>query len=301
MNTGQINYGLIYLVVHGSRAYGLHTPESDWDVKGITIPPTEYFYSPFRSFEQLEDKNAIPHLDGMSKIPSKDVEGVVYSLNKFIKLAADCNPNMIDMLHVRDEDVLFIETLGEELRKHRDLFLSKKARFTFTGYAMAQLKRIRGHYERITNPPTEPSQEDFIVKKKTPGGTEYTLFNEQEYKATKKKYQQYLIWRRDRNPDRSKLEEQYGYDTKHAMHLVRLLRMGVEILRGDGVNVFRDDNEELLGIRRGSMSYDELIAYAAELEREIEALYETSPLPHQPDRAALEALGIKLTKQFLER
>ena len=218
MHAQEISKGLIYLTTHGSRAYGLNTPESDWDVKGVCIPPKEYFFSPFKYFEQFEDREAIASLVRSIKpdIPADaDIEGTIYDIRKFFKLAADCNPNMIDILHVPEDQILYISPLGQRLRSQAQLFLSKKARHTFTGYAMAQLKRIRGHYERITNPPIEPIQEAYIIEKATPSGTKYLHFNEQEYKAAKKKYQQYLTWRRDRNPERAKLEEAYTYDTKH--------------------------------------------------------------------------------------
>ena len=44
--------GLILLVTHGSHAYGLNTPTSDLDIKGIAIPPREYFLGFANSFEQ---------------------------------------------------------------------------------------------------------------------------------------------------------------------------------------------------------------------------------------------------------
>jgi hypothetical protein len=60
------------------------------------------------------------------------------------------------------------------------------------------------------------------------------------------------------------------------MHLIRLLRMGTEIMRGEGVQVKRSDREELLAIRGGQLGYDEMVALAQECEQELDALYQSS-------------------------
>ena len=57
------------------------------------------------------------------------------------------------------------------------------------------------------------------------------------------------------------LEAAHGYDTKHGAHLVRLLRMGREIVETGSVHVWRGDRDadELLAIRAGAWSYDRLM------------------------------------------
>jgi hypothetical protein len=75
--------GLIYLMTAGSHAYGLNTPTSDVDIKGIAVPPREYFLGFANSFEQAE---------------SKDPDMCVFDIRKFFRLAAECNPNIIEML-----------------------------------------------------------------------------------------------------------------------------------------------------------------------------------------------------------
>ena len=125
----------ILLVKHGSHAYGTSTPTSDLDVKGVCIPPVEYYLGFAHAFEQQEE------------LASKGFpqDKVVYSIEKFMRLAADCNPNIIEVLHVAEEDVLRIDYFGKKLRQNAHLFLSKKAKHTFSGYAHAQLKRIQTH------------------------------------------------------------------------------------------------------------------------------------------------------------
>jgi hypothetical protein len=150
----------ILLTIGGSHAYGLNTSGSDIDVKGVTVPTKEYFFGYFNRFEQA-DKSS--HLDGFLHLFSKEeqeviaktkLEGSIYDIRKFFKLAADCNPNILDVLFCRDQEIRLDTFSGRLLRENRDLFLSKKARWTFSGYAMSQLKRIKTHKRYLLNPPS---------------------------------------------------------------------------------------------------------------------------------------------------
>lgn len=140
----------ILLTVAGSCAYNLDTTTSDLDIKGVAIPPEEVHLSYLKNFEQA-DKPAHIHdlvaeleVEWGSRLGARyanGLEGTVYELRKFVKLAADCNPNILDVLFCRPEDILHATPLGRALWEHAPLFLSKKAYYTFTGYAMSQLKR----------------------------------------------------------------------------------------------------------------------------------------------------------------
>lgn len=109
-------------------------------------------------------------------------------------------------------------------------------------------------------------------------------FNSREYQLDKERHKQYWSWKNNRNEKRSQLEELYGYDVKHAMHLVRLFRMGKEALEEGVIKVRRPDAEELLAIRDGLWSYEECISYADEMDKLIRnKLYKMSPLPKRPN------------------
>ena len=120
------------------------------------------------------------------------------------------------------------------------------------------------------------------------------LRQERRYRSARSHWGQFQRWQRERNPKRAALEAAHGFDTKHGMHLVRLLRMGLEILRDGAVNIRRDDAEELLAIRDGAMSYEQLIAEAERLDLAMRDAVATSPLPRAPDEAALDALLLEL-------
>jgi hypothetical protein len=123
---------------------------------------------------------------------------------------------------------------------------------------------------------------------------------EREYAGAKREWDQYQNWKKTRNPARSALEEKYGYDTKHAYHLVRLIRMCREILTTGIVQVKRPDREELLAIRNGLWTYDQLIEFAEREEQGLNALYNSSTiLPKTADKEKLDQLCIKLVEMSL--
>lgn len=281
----QPQYLKIYETIVGSTAYGLNRPESDIDKKGVAIPDIRHIFG-LHPFEQHE--------------LGKDY--TIFSLHKFIKLASDCNPNIIEMLYTDILDVTCLDPLGMKLRCNKDLFLSKKAKHTFSGYAYSQLERIKSHQKWINNPQEQPKQQDYYVTKYRMVdnvSTPHTAFLENEYDAAYKKWQQYETWKRERNPERAALEAQHGYDSKHGMHLIRLLKMGLEIIKdGDVIVKRKHDRDELLGIRNGKMPYNDLIKYAESLMADLELAYSSSPLPEKVDMTKIEDLLIDIQAEF---
>lgn len=276
---------LIFQVVCGSRAYGLDTPESDTDTRGVCIPPKERLLG-LTPFEQHE---------------SDGCDHVVYGLEKFARLALQGNPNIIETLYTEAAQVLVCDAFGERLVAARDQMLSRQAGERFLGYATAQRKRLQNHRRWAQNPPTEEPQPEEFGGWSEGGKTRWpTAQVQKRFKAEHKKWREYRDWLEHRNPKRAALEERFGYDTKYAMHLCRLLIMGEEILRDGVVRVRRtDDAEWLRGVRQGSLSYDELLAWVDERTARLPALREASPLPEEPDRAAVEALVVELQSEYL--
>jgi len=73
-------------------------------------------------------------------------------------------------------------------------------------------------------------------------------------------------------------------NTKHASHLIRLMKMANETLTTGEVFVKRPDAQELLDIRNGKFTYDEIIKYADELEKSAREAYDNCTiLRHSPD------------------
>lgn len=319
----------IFVTKHGSHAYGTNLPSSDEDFKGIVIPPKEYFLGFNKKFEQTESRNP-------------DI--VLYDIRKFFRLAADCNPSIIEVLFTDPSDwILEGESKAYlsfgKIYDEKESFLSRKAKHTFSGYAISQLKRIKTHKRWLLKPLSKPpTRQDYGLKenrevpKEQLGAAEASilreldlsggvpefskletiahklgyddnfidyLHREQKYRQAHQEWTQYCTWKEQRNPARAKLEAKFGYDTKHAMHLVRLLRMCREILEDGQVLVKRPDAKELLEIRAGAWNYEDLMTWAEKQDQELVEVEKRSKLPKSPDREKLNNLCINIIKEFL--
>ena len=99
------------------------------------------------------------------------------------------------------------------------------------------------------------------------------IYNERSYAKAKQVYDSWVSWKKERNPARRELEEKSGYDTKHASHLVRLMRMGYEIITEGKVLVNRPDAAELLEIKNGSWSFEKVMDYKDFMEKKLDVEY----------------------------
>jgi hypothetical protein len=124
---------------------------------------------------------------------------------------------------------------------------------------------------------------------------------EKGFEMAMRDWNQYENWKKTRNPERAELEAKYGYDTKHAMHLFRLLIQGREILETCELRVDRTgiDADKLKEVRSGTLTYDDLMAEVDKMRDAIERAREESVLPDRPNREAVNALCVEVMKEYL--
>lgn len=125
---------IIFECISGSRAYGLATASSDTDIRGVFVLPKEQFYS----------------LEYVSQVNNESNDIVFYELSKFIELCAKNNPNILELLNVSEDCVLYKHPVFEMVET--SIFLSKKCKESFANYAYAQIKKARGLEKKIVNP-----------------------------------------------------------------------------------------------------------------------------------------------------
>lgn len=99
---------------------------------------------------------------------------------------------------------------------------------------------------------------------------------------------------------RRQLVEKFGFDTKNAAHLVRLLRMGIEFLKDGNLQVTREDAPELLEIKRGEWSLERITKEADSLFDLSRKAYIDSTLPENVDREKINSLAVEVVTAAME-
>lgn len=125
---------ILFEVISGSKSFGLNTPASDTDIKGVYYLPKEQFYG----------LNYIP------QISNETNDEVYYEIGRFVELLLKNNPNILEILASPDDCILYKHPLMERLKLED--FLSKLCKDSFAGYAMTQIKKARGLKKKIVNP-----------------------------------------------------------------------------------------------------------------------------------------------------
>ena len=293
----------------GSYAYGTNRDGSDVDLRGVTLNlPSDILG--FGEFEQFEDV---------------ETDTVVYSFNKFVRLLLNCNPNIVELLGLEDDQYLIQSSIGKELLDRKQLFLSKRAAATFSGFADAQLRRLQNATARDRLP--QPDREAHILKstqralegfnqrheldernrarlfvdKAVTQGLETEIFIEASFERYPlRKFNDLMntltsvvrdydrVGARNRKKDDSHLN-------KHAMHLVRLLMTGVDLLENAEIRTRRPDDELALlrSVRNGDYMRDgvmtpEFYELVAEYEKKFAEAEAKSKLPENPDFESVE-------------
>ena len=136
---------IILMGFGGSHAYGTNNENSDVDIRGIATRTARNILTG-NDFEQVVDV---------------DTDTTIYSFDKIIKLLCSCNPNTIEMLGLKPEHYIYLSDAGKKLIENRHLFLSKRAIYSFGGYANAQLRRLENKSARLIS---QSQQEVHILK-----------------------------------------------------------------------------------------------------------------------------------------
>jgi len=100
---------------------------------------------------------------------------------------------------------------------------------------------------------------------------------------------------RDRG-QRQELKDQYGYDTKFAMHMVRLGMQGVELHAFGKLQLPMGERKLLLDIRQGKFSQDWVLTLAGEYEKILKSM--PSVLPTEVDTREVDKQLVKWYRQF---
>jgi len=143
-------FKLISKFITGSWLYGCATIESDIDTRGVFLPSKEYFYGFMKRVHHLKSKK-------------EDTE--YHELRFFLKLILENNPNIIEYIFIPNHQNIISSPEWQQIINNKKYIVSKKCKFTFSGYAFSQINRIKRHRGWLLNPPQKkPERKDFNLK-----------------------------------------------------------------------------------------------------------------------------------------
>lgn len=316
-------YSNILISLGGSWAYGTNNENSDVDVRGIVFDPTESIIG-LSNFEQAEIHDT-----------EREIDCARYGLRKMVKLLLQNNPNCIEILSPQERNIVYISDLGKELIENRHMFLSKRAAFTFGAYAKAQLDRIENAMtrDRYDQEMVERHMLHSILgmiesmntryQELPQGGLELEIIDSDKPELEKEivvncHLHHYPlrdfkgIWSDMQNvvKDYSKLNQRNrkkddNHLNKHAMHLVRLILMGIDVLEKEEIITYRENDLDLLmSIRNGEYMkdgkfVDDFYSIVESLSKRLEEAANNSKLPEKPRFHEVENWLMNAYKRYL--
>lgn len=347
---------IILLTLGGSHAYGTNVETSDIDCRGIAYNPLDSLLGN-KVFEQYEDKTT---------------DTTIYGLNKMFKLLLECNPNTIEQLGSKPEHYIILSDDGKKLIENRKIFLSKRAVYTFGGYANAQLRRLQNALARDNYPQAEKenhilgsirsAMNSIVAAYHKINGQliQYNFANDngkmvhafREYNQKMQEMEEFKNFEYGSislYPDVSDREDMdveiymdacirhyplrdykniwnsmntivKDYDklgkrntkkddmhlNKHAMHLVRLYLMCIDILEKEEIITYREKEHDLLmSIRNGEFQKSdggyrsEFFEMIDDLEKKMQYAAENTSLPDLPDTETAYEMLIEMNKNHI--
>ena len=303
-NDPNLGDNVILLGYGGSYAYGTNNEDSDVDIRGIATNSSRNILTG-RDFEQVVD------------VPT---DTTIYSFDKIVKLLCSCNPNTVEILGLKPEHYFLLTDAGKKLLDNRQLFLSKRAVYSFGGYAASQLRRLENFTARNTS---QSQLEKHILKSIEHASVDFKsryfdmpedsikLYIDKSPRddydteifcdVTLKHYplrdhkgmlndMGTIIHQYAKMGKRNSKAFQKNKIAKHSMHLVRLYLMAFDILEKGEINTYREkDHDFLMDIRNGKYLDDnqqptkEFYEIVDELEAKLDKLKDTTDLPDTPD------------------
>lgn len=312
---------VILLGLAGSYSYGTNNENSDIDIRGIALNQKSDLIG-MTNFEQYVDEKT---------------DTTIYSFRKIITLLMNCNPNTIELLGLNPEHYLYLNPIGEELLANRSLFLSKRAIQSFGGYADAQLRRLQNALARDSYPQREKEEHIFRSVKNAMHEfrSRYTSFENGSLKiyvdqAVHPELETEIfvdaqllhyplrdyknIWAEMNNivKDYEKVgkrnrKKDDNHLNKHAMHLIRLFMMAIDILEKGEICTYRKEEQTLLlDIRNGRYQKkdgtfrNEFYELLADYEKRLERAARETSLPEEPDKKAVEEFVMSVHERVVK-
>ena len=316
-----LNKNIILLGLGGSHAYGTNVEGSDVDIRGCAVNS---------KYELLSG-------GGFEQVTNEQTDTVIYSLNKLITLLSNCNPNTIEMLGLKPEHYLYLSPIGQELLDNRKMFLSKRALYSFGGYATSQLRRLDNKSMRtLEQAQKEQHILNSIINARYVWPEKYQMIEPGNFvnlyldKSEQEEYDKeifmdiYLthyplrdyksMWSDMKNivseygkiGQRNKKAVEHNKIAKHMMCLIRLYLMCIDILEKEEIITYREaDLDYLMSIRNGAFLDSEghpisgFYDLIDEFEARMEYAANNTSLPDKPDYKKIKEFQVSVNERIV--
>lgn len=320
-NNEHLGSNIILLGLGGSYAYSTNVATSDLDVRGCALNKKE---------ELLTNQN-------FEQFINEETDTTIYGFNKLITLLTSVNPNTCELLGLKPEHYLHIHPIGQELLDNTHMFLSKRAVYSFGGYANSQLRRLDNKAARLVG---QTEREQHILSSIN---NAYYTFPEKYFSFPEDSIKLYIdkshqedfdteiymdinlkhyplrdyksMWSEMNNivKDYSKIGKrnkhavEHGKLGKHMMHLVRLYYMCFDILENEKIITYREKEHDLLmDIRNGKyldenkQPIPEFFEMVNELEKRLKYDAENTSLPDSPDYKKINEFVMSVNERVVK-
>lgn len=312
---------IIFLTLGGSHAYGTNVETSDVDVRGCA----------------LNSRSDLLGLSAFEQVVNTETDTTIYSFNKLISLLINCNPNTIELLGCKPEHYFMLTDIGKQMIDNRKLFLSQKAVASFGGYATQQLRRLQNALarDRLPQALTEEHIKGALERSIKSFGDRYTSFenggielltaestrddldtevfcNIHIDKYPAREFQTLLntlsavVGNYEKLNHRNHKKDD-AHLNKHAMHLIRLYLMCLDILENEEIRTYREDDRDfLLSIRNGAFQNEdgtyrqEFFDIVSDFEKKLKYAKENTSLPAKPNMKRIEEFVMSVNKAALD-
>ena len=311
---------IMFLTLGGSHAYGTDVATSDVDIRGVA----------------MNNASEIVGLSNFEQFINTETDTTVYAFNKLVHLLLNCNPNTIEMLGCKPEHYIYMTDAGREFINNRKMFLSKRALHSFGGYANQQLNRLENALSRDR---LEQAKKEEHIRRSMENAVKSFESRYTDFEAGSIKLFTDVSQREDMDveifadihlehfPARQfnsmmndihnvlgtyeKLNHRNhkkddAHLNKHAMHLVRLYLMCIDILEKEEILTYRENDIDLLmDIRNGYyMNSDgtycpEFFEMIDDLKKRLDYAKENTSLPAHPNMKEVEAFVMEVNKRSL--
>lgn len=313
---------IIILTLGGSHAYGTNNDGSDLDIRGCALNSKMQILTNEKNFEQFINV---------------ETDTTIYAFNKLVTLLSNTNPNTIEMLGNKPEHYFYVSSIGQELIDNAHLFLSKRACYSFGGYANQQLYRLN---QKAAHQMSQSELEKHILKTlefmQTDFTKKYTPYEDDSMKlyideAVQEGYDTEIfmdvklhhyplrdycsMWNELQNTvrqygkigKRNEKAIEHGKIAKHSMHLIRLYMMCLDILEKERIITYREDEHDLLmDIRNGKYldSNDQPIPEFFEMvndyEKRLDYAKKNTSLPDNPNYKAINEFVASVNERIVK-